>query len=112
MVDGFPCKGTIDNLIKKIWTQPHWIFAIFDRAQSSIYKYHVEALLCQLIAAKLIGTEWKDNQIYWILTKEDNTMAFPDYVYEDVANWQGINVYDRNTTRMYPLESIKNPALI
>ena len=109
-VEGFPSKGTVDNLVSKIWTHAHWVIAIFDRAQSTIHKHHIEALLCQLIAAKLIGTEWKDGELVWILTKEDNALAFPNYLYEDIGNWKGLVIQDPATPRIYPLDSIKNPA--
>ena len=36
-------------------------------------------------------------------------MAFPEYLYDKTKNWDGINLQDPTTARMYPLETIQNP---
>ena len=94
---GFYMQRYPGELDLKSWKKAHWIVTIFDRAQSTINKYHVGALLYQLIASKLIGTEWKDNQIVWILCDDDNNMAFSEYLYEKTKIWDGTNLQGPTT---------------
>ena len=67
-IEGFPCKATVNNIMDKIWSQPHYMLAIFDR-KSGICKYHVKALIMQLIAASLLGVELVNGQLSWVIKK-------------------------------------------
>lgn len=61
--EGIPCDATLDNLMKLVWKEEHWIHSIFDRAMSTVNKYNVEAMFLQLIAAELISLQQRDGKL-------------------------------------------------
>ena len=44
--DGLPVKATVDNLFDFLWTKDHWVSCIFDKGPTTVFKYHLEAFLC------------------------------------------------------------------
>ena len=87
-------KGRFDVLV---WCQEKTINAIFDRAQSSIRKYHVEAFFLTMISVKFIVIERRGSELYWIIGKDGVGVLDSDAKFEVDINWKGIHVYPENT---------------
>ena len=80
--------------------------AIFDRVQSSVRKYNVEAMFLQLIAARLIGIEKRNSKLVWVVKQKETQSAFSYFNYDDESCWGGVYV-ETNATRKYKLSEIK-----
>ena len=99
----FPLKATYDNIMNLIWTpkkksdkkpQEHWINAIFDLARGSIAKYNTNALIMQMIAAKIIGIEMRGDKLMWVLCR-DRRHHFCGWRYNNTDYWIGVNLADK-----------------
>ena len=106
-VDGMPCDATFDNIIEKVWNQEHWVKCIFDKAQSGIRKYNVEAMFLQLIAAKLIGIVLKGDKTQWQISRKDTDFGMPQYCYDDPTYWDGVYLEPDANPRQYKLAEIR-----
>ena len=101
-----PCDATMENLMKQVWGQEHWMKAIFDRVQSSVRKYNVEAMFLQLIAARLIGIEKRNSKLVWVVKKKETQSAFSSFNYDDESCWGGVYL-ETDAIRKYKLSEIK-----
>ena len=100
-----PWDATMDNLMNQVWGQEHWMKAIFDRVQSSVRKYNVEAIFLQLIAARSIGIEKRNSKFVWVTKQKETQSAFSSFNYDDNACWCGIYL-ETNATQKYQLSEI------
>ena len=87
-------KATKDALV---WCQEKTINAIFDRAQSSVRKYHVEAFFLTMITVKFIVLECRGRELYWVIGKDGLGVLDSYAKFERDTNWKGIPIYPDNT---------------
>ena len=101
---GFNKDATVDNLLDLVKNSEHWKKAIFDIAPGSVYKYHVEAMFLQLIAAQLISAEIESGKLVWKVSRDkEKRNAFPPYRWKDTKNWDGIYLRDEGKERKYKI---------
>ena len=95
-------SATYDNLVKLVWDNDTWIEQIFDKKKSSIYKYNVEAMFLQLIAADIIDAKPVRGELKWVLSRQAASVVSA-FKYEVDANWSGITILDPTKTRNHKL---------
>ena len=105
--DTLPVKATVDNLFGLLWKQTEWVNAIFDKGESTVKKYNVEAFLLQLIAAKFITARKASlvphqsrfgTDLIWILVKNGTKLH-----YKLDNRWLGINLHPSRPNWQYPI---------
>ena len=94
----------VGTMLSLVWKQEHWIHAIFDRAMSGVYKYHVEAMFLQLISAELLTLQDRDGKLKWTVARDTTSNAiFPPFRYECDTNWDGIVLQDAKKPRRHKI---------
>ena len=103
LVEGIPCAATFDNIVEKVWNKEHCVLAIFDRVQSGIRKYNVEAMILQLNAAQLIGIKRRGDQLEWHIRRKFGGNGLPMFSYEDEECWSGVRLESADKPRNHKL---------
>ena len=97
--DILPCKASCENLYNLLWTNTAWKTAIFDRGDTTIYKYHVESFFMMLIGAGFIEAIKASlvpyqgrfgSDLIWILSKVEGTTKLK---YKMEKNWWGVHLH-------------------
>ena len=102
----FPCNANSNDLIDTIWKHDYWIKAIFDRTKKTICKYNVEALLLQMVAAKLIMTTKIGVEFKWAVACKKSNSPITQYHYHDNTFWVGMYLRDPLATVRYNLDNL------
>ncbi len=87
-----PFDATYNNLVGLVWKDDYWTKEIFGIA--SVYKYHVEAMFLQLIAARLVAAEMFEGKLCWVVCREKGKSRYPPHRFDDDKNWDGIYLRD------------------
>ena len=78
---GIQNATSVDQLISLVWKNDHWTKRIFDLKVYQTRKYHVEAMLLQLIAVRFLVAQCDDDAIKWTLGEEQTDEEYPPYAF-------------------------------
>ena len=92
---GIQNATSVDQLISLVWKNKQWTERIFNSKVYLTRKYHVEAMLLQLIAARFLVAVCDEDTTKWTLGEEDTDEEYPPYSYIIEENWRGVNLISK-----------------
>ena len=102
--DGLRGGATVDGLLALVWKNDYWTPRIFDQKQYLLSKYHIEAMFLQLIAARFISAHCVDNELHWVVERDNTGEEYPPYRYTRDSSWIGVNLLPKTHKRRVPLQ--------